>query len=122
MNTHAVTFGASGVPDFEGFTLFELRGQPALGDIYSAGNYTEFLINGEPSSRPFVSGTMHHEIRHGVLGGFGRNPQAGSHSPVGPVSVDQETQAADSEALANGHPTPILQNGRTCCKRNPNLP
>ena len=79
---------------FGGYTFF-----PAGEDVpepYSPGDFTNVIIN---AGRGWIPSTMHHEIRHVLVGDFGRQaPHFGQH---GTGRVDQETREAEKEAVKN---------------------
>jgi len=97
-----------GKEDFQGYTLFQIRGKGAFGENYSAGNYTESLVNGDQDDVE-LSATMHHEVRaHMILGDFGRNIPKARHSDAyargqGPPTseADKEGEAAEKEVREN---------------------
>lgn len=88
--------------DFEGYTLFQYRGKFEPGVSYSAGEYSEGIINGDNTADQ-VAASMHHELRHIVLGDFGRSAPNALHSQPGQPKneADRQTDAADKEALEN---------------------
>ena len=79
---------------FGGYTFFPL-GEGVPGP-YSTGDFTNVIIN---VGRGWIPSTMHHEIRHVLVGDFGRQaPHFGQH---GTGRVDQETREAEKEAVKN---------------------
>lgn len=78
------------------------RGKFEPGVDYSAGKYTDAIVNGD-SATDEVSASMHHELRHIVLGDFGRSAPNALHSQPGQPqnNADKQTAAPDKEALEN---------------------
>src|SRR5207249_665310 len=85
--------------DFEGYTFFQFRGKFEPGVDYTAGKYSDAVVNGDNTNEE-VSGSMHHELRHIVLGDFGRSAARALHSQPGQPKndADRQTDAADKEA------------------------
>jgi len=78
---------------FTGYTFYpNAEGEPSP---YSTGNFTDVVVN---ASRGGVPETIHHELRHVLLGDFGRVAPYGAH---GTGSVDRQTTEAEKEASAN---------------------
>jgi RHS repeat-associated protein len=88
--------------DFEGYTLFPYRGRFEPGVSYTDGDYSEAIVNGD-STADEMAVSMHHELRHIVLGDFGRSATKALHSqPRQPKNdADRQTDAAGREALEN---------------------
>jgi RHS repeat-associated protein len=80
---------------FEGYTFFPLGDGPGP---YSDGNYTDVVVNNSDSGRGGVPASIHHELRHVFLGDFGRSASKALH---GTGNVDQQTKAAEDEAIKN---------------------
>jgi hypothetical protein len=80
---------------FEGYTFFPLGEGPGP---YSDGNYTDVVVNNSDSGRGGVPASIHHELRHVFLGDFGRSASKALH---GTGNVDQQTKAAEDEAIKN---------------------
>jgi hypothetical protein len=83
---------------FEGFTFFQYRGKDEAGVVYSAGDFTDVVANTVSESMDSLSQTIHHELRHVLLGDFGRSALNGLH---GRGNVDAETKSAETEAATN---------------------
>jgi RHS repeat-associated protein len=79
---------------FVGYTFFP-RGKGVPGP-YSTGNFTDVVVN--TVSPDGISSTIHHELRHVLLGDFGRVAPYGAH---GTGSVDRQTTEAEKEAIKN---------------------
>jgi RHS repeat-associated protein len=102
-----------GKKDFQGYTVFQIRGKGAIGELYSAGNYTESYVNGDQDDVELAA-AMHHEIRaHLILGDFGRNIPRARHSDAyargqgAPTSeADKVGEAAEKEAKENAAKKP----------------
>jgi RHS repeat-associated protein len=78
---------------FTGYTFYPYgKGVPGP---YSTGNFTDVIVN---ASRGEVPETIHHELRHVLLGDFGRLAPYGAH---GTGSVDRQTTEAEKEASKN---------------------
>src|SRR5205807_2824248 len=92
---------------FEGYTMFEYRGKVEEGIDYSTGDYTEAFINGSQDNAGILS-AMHHELRHILLGDFGRNAPRAKHSQPGQPrnEADVQTSDADKEAIKNAKKRP----------------
>jgi len=82
---------------FQGYTFFEYRGNPGAPGPFSAGDYTNVVVHGDQTDIE-ISESMHHELRHVVLGDFGRSIPAAEH---GRGNVDKQTKAAEDEARQN---------------------
>ena len=103
----------AGKDDFQGYTMFQIRGKGAWGEMYSAGNYTESYVSGDQDDVE-LSATMHHEFRaHVILGDFGRNIPRSRHSDAyargqGPPTseADKEGEAAEKETRENAAKKP----------------
>ena len=79
---------------FDGYTFFPPNeGVPSP---YSTGEFTNVIIN---ASRGWMPSTMHHELRHVLIGDFGRQVPIGATHGTG--TVDQETREAEKEAVKN---------------------
>jgi hypothetical protein len=78
------------------------RGKFEAGVSYSAGDYSQAIVNGDNTADE-ISASMHHELRHIMLGDFGRSaPNALHPQPGQPQNeADRQTAAADKEALEN---------------------
>ena len=92
---------------FEGYTFFEFRGKVEGSTIYSSGAFTEAVINGGQDEVQ-ISATMHHELRHVLLGDFGRSVMKAGHSQTflrgeGPpiTEADKQGERAEKEAVEN---------------------
>ncbi len=111
---HTATITTQDWQNYVAYTFFELRGIPDPKiNWYSTGNFTLILIFGGSGTGPLlITQSMHHELRHAVLGKFGRDSLAGIH-PV----VDAETTEAEGEAAENSglvpKPKRICQKCRT---------
>ncbi|MCW5961544.1 MAG: hypothetical protein KIS76_15380 [Pyrinomonadaceae bacterium] len=66
------------VSDFEGYTLFQARGED-VGNL-SSGPYNEILINGEQSDVEIAATFFHELSAHVLLGDYGRNVPNGVHT------------------------------------------
>ncbi len=90
LSTVSMTPGQDG--GFEGYTIFP----PSSGlQPYSSGDFTDVVVN---ASRGDVTQTIHHELRHVLLGDFGR---AAANAAHGAGNVNRETQEAEKEAAKN---------------------
>jgi RHS repeat-associated protein len=78
---------------FTGYTFYP-QGKGVPGP-YSPGNFTDVIVN---ASRGWIPATIHHELRHVLLGDFGRIAPYGAH---GTGRVDRETIEAEKEAVSN---------------------
>ncbi len=79
---------------FLGYTFFPYgKGVPGP---WSTGNFTNVVVNS--MSLDGISVTIHHELRHVLLGDFGRIAPHGRH---GTGIVDQQTEEAEKEAIKN---------------------
>jgi len=93
--------------EFEGYTLFQYRGQRRGGWIF--GWTIHWNVRQSRSRRVELSATMHHELRaHMVLADFGRNVPRARHSDPyargeGPPTseADKVGEAAEKEAREN---------------------
>ena len=85
------TPGADG--GFTGYTFYP-SGDGVPGP-YSTGNFTDVVAN---SSRGSLPETIHHELRHVLLGDFGRVAPYGAH---GTGTVNRQITEAEKEASAN---------------------
>jgi RHS repeat-associated protein len=63
---------------------------------WSTGNFTDVVVN--TVSPDGISTTIHHELRHVLLGDFGRVAPYGRH---GTGTVDRQTEEAEKEAIIN---------------------
>jgi hypothetical protein len=78
---------------FSGYTFFPYgKGVPGP---YSVGDFTDVVIN---ASRGDTPETIHHELRHVLLGDFGRTAPNAAH---GTGNVDSQTTEAEKEATIN---------------------
>ena len=92
---------------FAGYTFFEYHGKHEPGAIYTPGKYSQIVINSSGMADIELIKAMHHEIRHLVLGDFGRTVPNAAHSanfnfdgiPVN--NADYKTLAAEREAGIN---------------------
>jgi hypothetical protein len=83
---------------FEGYIFFPLaEGVPSP---YSTGDFTNIIINAD---RGWMPSSMHHEVRHLLIGDFGRQVPFAAYHGIG--SVDQETRKAEKEAVKNHRKT-----------------
>lgn len=93
--------GLMGHPDtddgFLGYTFFPYLGTVEPGIIYSAGDYTNVMVNAR-QERAAIAVSIHHEFRHVALGRFGRRAPAAMHTEAG---VTEKTDAAEAEAREN---------------------
>ena len=79
---------------FVGYTFYPYgKGVPGP---WSIGNYADVVAN--TISPDSISSTIHHELRHVLLGDFGRVAPYGKH---GTGTVDQQTEEAEKEAIKN---------------------
>lgn len=79
---------------FVGYTFLPYdKGVPGP---YSMGNFTDVVVN--TVSPDGIPSTIYHELRHVLLGDFGRVAPYGAH---GTGKVDQETTEAEKEAAKN---------------------
>jgi RHS repeat-associated protein len=79
---------------FVGYTFFPYgKGVPGP---YSTGNFTDVVVN--TVSPDGIPSTIHHELRHVLLGDFGRVAPYGAH---GTGTVDRQTTEAEKEAVKN---------------------
>jgi RHS repeat-associated protein len=91
---------------FSGYTFFEYRGKDE-GISYSAGKYTNIVINSVGELDITISQAMHHEIRHVILGDFGRSVPNGRHSStfnsdqIPKNNIDRESLEAEKEVIPN---------------------
>ena len=72
-------------------------GPPVDGATYSTRGLTEVYVGSDQTVNSMIE-TMHHELRHVLLGDFGRTVSRGQHGAPG---VDQSTTEAESEARRN---------------------
>lgn len=80
-----------------GLTAFALIGNALKDTIYSTGPLNQiYVADDEPTAQ--MSATLAHELRHAVLGQFGKAVANGIHGGPG---VDASTKAAEDEALKN---------------------
>jgi RHS repeat-associated protein len=79
---------------FVGYTFFP-QGKGVPGP-FSTGNFTDVVVN--TVSPDGIASTIHHELRHVLLGDFGRAAPYGAH---GTGRVDQSTTEAEKEAAKN---------------------
>ena len=78
---------------FTGYTFYpQAKGVPGP---YSTGDFTDIIVN---ASRGWIPVTIQHELRHVLIGDFGRSAPYGAH---GTGKVDQETTEAEKEAVKN---------------------
>ncbi|HEX7289255.1 MAG TPA: RHS repeat-associated core domain-containing protein [Candidatus Angelobacter sp.] len=83
---------------WNGQTLFKNWGGPLVEDLwYSNGKNTEVKVLADTSEEIIVE-TIHHELRHVLLGDFGRAAGKGAHDAPG---VNAATRAAEDEARQN---------------------
>ena len=78
---------------FTGYTFYP-QGAGVPGP-YSTGDFTDVIIN---AGRDWIPSSIHHELRHVLLGDFGRVAPYGVH---GTGKVDRETSEAEKEAVKN---------------------
>lgn len=78
---------------FTGYTFYP-QGQGVPGP-WSTGDFSDVIIN---SGRGWIPSSIHHELRHVLLGDFGRVAPYGKH---GTGNVNQETTEAEKEAVKN---------------------
>ncbi len=78
---------------FTGYTIYPQW--PGVPGPWSPGNFTDVIVN---AGRGWIPSTMHHELRHVLLGDFGRVAPYGKH---GTGRVDEETTEAEKEAVKN---------------------
>jgi hypothetical protein len=91
MGTMTMTPGQDG--GFAGYTFYPYgKGVPGP---YSTGDFTDVVVN---ASRGEVPETIQHELRHVLLGDFGRTAPYGAH---GTGTVDRQTTEAEKEAAKN---------------------
>jgi hypothetical protein len=100
LGTASMTANEAG--GFTGYTFYPY-GQGVPGP-WSTGNFTDVVVN---AGRGWIPSTMHHELRHVLLGDFGRVAPYGKH---GTGKVDQETTEAEKEAVKNQ--VEVLRNQR----------
>ena len=62
---------------------------------FSADDDTDVVVN---TTSDDIAATIHHELRHVLLGDFGR---AGNNAKHGLPEVDKETKEAETEARQN---------------------
>jgi RHS repeat-associated protein len=92
---------------FQGYTFFQFRGSIDSGVMYTTGIFSEIVINSAGLSDLEVSEAMHHELRHLVLGDFGRSVPNALHSPtfnfdgIPRNNADRETLGAEKEVDSN---------------------
>ncbi len=87
--------------DIAGLTVFPLPGKPENLDFYSTSKNTEAYAASDGSDEE-VTATIHHELRHIVLGDFGRNINRAKHgNGQTETEADRATKAADDEAKRN---------------------
>jgi len=98
LSTMSLTPGNPNDPNadsFVGYTFFPYgKGVPGP---YSSGNFTDVVVN-TVSPDGSIPSTIHHELRHVLLGDFGRVAPYGAH---GTGMVDQSTTEAEKEAVKN---------------------
>lgn len=82
---------------FEGYTFFPLTGAQEPGVIYTPGSAVLVEVNTDQSLES-VTETIHHELRHVLLGDFGRSAALSKH---GLPAVEEETRQAEDEARLN---------------------
>lgn len=82
---------------FDGYTFFQYRGVIESGIIYSAGDYTLVAVNQDQTLQSMIE-SIHHELRHVLLGDFGRASVNAKH---GLPRVEEETSQAEKEADRN---------------------
>ena len=87
--------------EFDGYTFFEYRGKREEGIIYARG-VSEIVVHGGQDDVG-LSSAVHHELRHLVLGDFGRTAPKAKHALPGQpkTEADIETEKADKEAIGN---------------------
>ncbi|MCW5970956.1 MAG: hypothetical protein KIT57_20835, partial [Blastocatellales bacterium] len=92
---------------FAGYTFFEYREKIESGVLYTTGKFSEMVINGGMDEIGIVT-TMHHELRHMLLGDFGRTTMRAKHSQPGAprTEADDQTDRAESEANENAKKKP----------------
>jgi len=78
---------------FAGYTFYPY-GKNVPGP-WSVGDFTDVVVN---ASRGDIPETIHHELRHVLLGDFGRKAPYGAH---GTGQVDKQTAEAEKEASRN---------------------
>lgn len=82
---------------FLGYTFPQFRGRVDDGIMYSPGDWTEVVVNAR-QTQSGVAESIHHELRHALLGDFGRSAPLAKH---GRPDVERETKAAEDEARRN---------------------
>jgi RHS repeat-associated protein len=91
LGTTATTPGEAG--GYTGYTFYPYgKGVPGP---FSTGNFTDVVVNAD---RGWIPLTIQHELRHVLLGDFGRAAPYGAH---GTGIVDKETTEAEKEAVQN---------------------
>lgn len=80
-----------------GQTAFTLIGRPVKDALYSAGPVNQIYVAEDESTAQMIA-TLAHQLRHVVLGQFGKAVASGIHGGPG---VDAATKAAENEALKN---------------------
>ncbi len=92
---------------FGGYTFFQFRGKIEDGIDYTPGDYSEVVVNSTGAADSVIIGSMHHELRHLVLGDFGRSAPNAKHSPtfnsdgIPKNNADRQTLDAEQEAESN---------------------
>lgn len=82
---------------FEGYTFFPFTGTQEPGVIYTPGSAVLVEVNTDQSLES-VTETIHHELRHVLLGDFGRSAALAKH---GLPEVEKQTREAEAEARRN---------------------
>ncbi len=94
--TMSMTPGDAGDPNdnsFMGYTFFPPgKNSPSL---FSGDDMTDVVVN---TSADDISATIHHELRHVLLGDFGRT---GNNAKHGLPEVEKQTKDAEKEAIQN---------------------
>lgn len=91
---------------FAGYTFFQYRGKDVGTSPFSAGPFSQVVANAMQDDGE-IAATIHHEIRHLVLGDFGRSIPKAGHSPTfnadgkPRTDVDRSTVRAEEEARRN---------------------
>lgn len=103
MRVGGVTFSHNtpGNP-FAAYTFFPLVTPPENLNFYSTSQNTESYISDDASDEELCE-DIHHELRHVVLGDFGRNINNSGHHQEGQPEneADKATKRAEDEARKN---------------------
>jgi len=92
---------------FAGYAFFEYLGKSEPGAMYTPGKYSQAVVNSSGMTDIEIIEAMHHEIKHIVLGDFGRTIPKSMHSPnfnfdgIPINEADRQTLSAGQKAVIN---------------------